>query len=318
MTPWPEHIVIELLSDTTFGRGEGTPGVVDVEVEHDAYGLPMLGGKALRGLLRDSWLSMQDHFPELHAAGQRVLGPHGDLEETAILRIGDAVIEAGARDWFISAIEREQHPLAPETILAALTEIRSQTSEERTTGAPARTTLRSTRVMLRGLTWQHHSPGLRRRNHKMPSAWLSPPSRQGTPALRATGAVGTCALRSRGISNGPGRSHAVEHELRYAPYTLSLGSPAIVTVLRGDPNSSARISSSPVRRFAALSPGARRSPGGCRTAAEVSDPDPHWRVPSARVSRAGRRTCRCRCRCSSTGTLHRHLRRDVGVGPRRG
>src|SRR5690554_4910085 len=97
MTARPERIVIELLSDTTFGRGEGTPGKVDVEVEHDAYGLPMLGGKALRGLLRDSWLSMQARFPELQVAGRRVFGPHGDLEETAILRIGDATLEAPAR-----------------------------------------------------------------------------------------------------------------------------------------------------------------------------------------------------------------------------
>jgi hypothetical protein len=38
-----------------------------------------------------------------------------------------------------------------EALLAALTEIRSQTSEERSTGAPARTTLRATRVVVRGL-----------------------------------------------------------------------------------------------------------------------------------------------------------------------
>src|SRR5690606_30147597 len=71
MTTPPTRIVIELLSDTTFGRGEGTPGTVDVEIEHDTYGLPMLGGKSLRGLLRDTWLSMQEHFPDLSDAGRR-------------------------------------------------------------------------------------------------------------------------------------------------------------------------------------------------------------------------------------------------------
>ncbi len=105
----PERLTVDLLSDTTFGRGEGTAGVVDVEVEHDAWGLPFLGGKALRGLLRDAWLSMQPHFPELCAAGRRVLGPLADLDETAILRIGDAVIEEPARSYLVAAVEREHH-----------------------------------------------------------------------------------------------------------------------------------------------------------------------------------------------------------------
>jgi len=191
MTIRPERIMIELLSDTTFGRGEGTAGAVDVEVEHDACGLPMLGGKALRGLLRDSWLSMQECFPELRVAGRRVLGPHGDLEETAILRVGDATIEESARAFFISATERQHHPLAPETILAALTEIRSQTSEERTTGAPARTTLRSARVALCGLKLV------------APLSWLEAPDPGDARCL----AMAALATRHGGLARNRGRGH---------------------------------------------------------------------------------------------------------------
>lgn len=191
MTAQPNRLVIDLLSDTTFGRGEGTAGAVDVEVEHDAFGLPLLGGKALRGLLRDSWLSMQEHFPDLQAAGRRVLGPHGDLEETAILRIGDAVMEEQARGFFVAAVEREHRPLAPEMILAALTEIRSQTSEERTTGAPARTTLRSTRVVVRGLRLE------------APLSWLSTPGAEDTRCL----ALAALATRHAGLARNRGRGH---------------------------------------------------------------------------------------------------------------
>jgi hypothetical protein len=191
MTVHTERIVIELLSDTTFGRGEGTAGAVDVEVEHDACGLPMLGGKALRGLLRDSWLSMQECFPELRVAGRRVLGPHGDLEETAILRIGDATIEESARAFFISATERQHHSLAPETLLAALTETRSQTSEERATGAPARTALRSTRVALRGLRLV------------APLSWLEAPNPGDFRCL----ALAALATRHGGLARNRGRGH---------------------------------------------------------------------------------------------------------------
>ncbi len=187
----PERIMIELLSDTTFGRGEGTPGAVDVEVEHDAHGLPMLGGKALRGLLRDSWLSMQEHFPQLQAAGRRVLGPPADLEETAILRVGDATIEESARAFFISATERLHHPIAPETILAALTEIRAQTSEDRASGAPARPTLRSTRVVVRGLKLA------------APLSWLSAPGPDDARCL----ALVALATRHGGLARNRGRGH---------------------------------------------------------------------------------------------------------------
>lgn len=62
---FPNVLHIELLSDATFGRGEGSAGEVDTEVEHDEFGIPFIGGKTVRGLLRDTWLSMRPHFPEL-------------------------------------------------------------------------------------------------------------------------------------------------------------------------------------------------------------------------------------------------------------
>jgi hypothetical protein len=187
----PSCIVIELLSDATFGGGRGTPGVVDVEIEHDGHGLPILGGKALRGLLRDSWLSMQDHFPDLLDAGRRVLGPHGDMDETAILRFGDATVEEPARAFFVAAVERARHPLPASAILEALTDIREQTSEERRTGAPAPTTLRSTRVALRELKLV------------APLSWLAEP----TPADCQCLALATLATRHAGLGRNRGRGH---------------------------------------------------------------------------------------------------------------
>lgn len=191
MTKPTERIVIELLSDTTFNRGEGTPSVVDVKVEHDAYGLPMLGGRALRGLVRDSWLTMQAHFPELAEAGCRVLGPHANLDETAILRFGDATVEQASREFFIAAVERKSHPLFPEAILAALTDIRSQTSEERSSGAPAKDTLRSVRVLLRGLQLEP------------PLLWLDEPTPQDLQCL----ALACLATKHAGLARNRGRGH---------------------------------------------------------------------------------------------------------------
>jgi hypothetical protein len=148
------HLQIELLSDATFSRGEGTAGLVDVEVEHDVGGLPFIGGRTVRGLLRDSWLSMHACFPDLADAAARVLGRSKSLDEGCRLRVGDALLPAPIREAVRLGLERQEHPLGPETVLAAFSEIRYQTAEDRGRGAPERTTLRSTRVVLRGFTFE--------------------------------------------------------------------------------------------------------------------------------------------------------------------
>lgn len=152
----PRMLRIDLLSDTTFGRGEGTAGEVDMEVEHDEHRIPFIGGKTIRGLLRDSWLSMRPHFAELHAAGNRVFGPTKRFDDQCVLRIGDAVLQHDVRDWLVAAATRkpEDQPLLPATILAACTDIRYQTAEDHRTGAPATASLRSSRVVLRTFAFE--------------------------------------------------------------------------------------------------------------------------------------------------------------------
>ncbi len=160
----PRTLHIELLSDASFGRGEGTAGEVDSEVEHDEFGIPFIGGKAVRGLLRDTWLSMRPLFPELRKAGDRVFGPTKRFlcDDVCVLRVGDALLQQDVRAWLIASATRavERDCVSRAMILAACTDIRYQTAEDRLTGAPAAGTLRSSRVVLRTfafeapLTWR--------------------------------------------------------------------------------------------------------------------------------------------------------------------
>ncbi len=152
--PSPSFLRIELLSDSTFSRGEGTAGIVDTEVERDGFGMPFIGGRAVRGLLRDSWLSMSQHFPDLEQAAERVLGRSQALDESCRLRIGDATLPTPIRTMVRRAAEREEHPLPRTAILDAFTTIRYQTAEDRESGAPEGTTLRSSRVVIRGLVFE--------------------------------------------------------------------------------------------------------------------------------------------------------------------
>lgn len=184
-----EFITIELLSDATFSNGQETPGQVDIEVEHDDMGLPYLSGKTLHGLLRNSWLSMERCFSGLARAASRVYGPIGDLQESSILRIGDALTSKDVHDWVKWAGNRAQHPVSPRDVLAALTDIRVQTSEDRKTGVAAETTLRSARVILRGLRFESSL------------TWLSEPEPDDLRCL----ALGVLGTRHAGLSSNRGR-----------------------------------------------------------------------------------------------------------------
>jgi len=145
----PQEIVIKLLSDSTIGTNYRTSGRVDIEIDYTDEGLPIIRGKIIHGLLRDSWLSMAKYFKELQRAAERILGPEGGLMERAILRIGDATLNEDVIKWAHYAVNRRENPLHPMLILESLTDVRTQTSIDQRTGSAKEGSLRSSRVILR-------------------------------------------------------------------------------------------------------------------------------------------------------------------------
>ncbi len=186
----PSRLQVELLSDTTFGRGEGTAGEVDVEADHDALGLPLIRGRLLHGLLRDAWLTMGRHFADLEGPARQVLGVEGDPAEAALLRVGDAVLPAEVRAWVRHAVGRRDHPLTPDQVLRTLTAVRRQAARDRLGGASGEG-VRSSRVVLRGLRLA------------APLDWLAPPEPGHVQVL----ALCALAVRHGGLARSRGRGH---------------------------------------------------------------------------------------------------------------
>ncbi len=188
----PSFLRIELLSDTTFSRGESS-AVADIEVERDRWGVPYIGGRTVRGLLRDSWLSMQDHFPQLHQAARRVLGDSFALDDTCRLRIGDAVLPSRMLSVVRAAAQRSRNALPAMAVLDGFSTLRYQTAEDRETGAPDETTLRSSRVVLRGFAFD------------APLLWLD----GYLPCQQDVQLLALCALATRhgGLLRNRGRGH---------------------------------------------------------------------------------------------------------------
>jgi CRISPR/Cas system CSM-associated protein Csm3 (group 7 of RAMP superfamily) len=142
-----------LLSDTTFGRGDGIAGVVDSEVEHDAAtGMPFVKGRTVKGILVESCadilyalrISQSSLVPTFEAAARRLFGqPGSTLADTGSLHIGSARLAENLR----LRIQRSNY--TPSQILEALTTVRHQTAVNTGTDRPLDNSLRTTRVVLR-------------------------------------------------------------------------------------------------------------------------------------------------------------------------
>jgi hypothetical protein len=151
-----------LLSDTTFGRGDGVAGFVDREVEHDAYGFPYLRGRTLKGLLSEECDNLIYQLPEskqsqwYNAAIQLFGGAGSTLATMAQLHIGDACLPNDLRQAVAYQIEEpfDPDPLTREQVLTSLTTIRRQTALEPEKGTPVNNSLRTIRVVLRQLQFE--------------------------------------------------------------------------------------------------------------------------------------------------------------------
>lgn len=153
------HLRLELLSDATFGRGDGVAGVVDAEVQHDEVGLPYLGGRTLKGLLGAECADIvyalglalhSDQAARWQAAEERLFGRSGAaLTGEATLRVGAARLPDDLRLALLADIrsDRSDRP-TPTDILETVTALRRQTAMDEE-GTPLENTLRTMRVVLR-------------------------------------------------------------------------------------------------------------------------------------------------------------------------
>jgi len=187
---------IKLLSDTTFGRGDGVAGLIDQEVEHDKYGFPYLRGRTLKGLLSEECDNLINVLPDESQKNYweniacKLFGiPGSKLETIAAMHVGDACLPDDLRQVVVYEIDSEQ--LTNQDVLSSLTTIRRQTAINHENGVAEKGSLRSFRVVIRKLEFQAELLFENQPNEGMLSL-LS---------------VGTLALRRLGSGRNRGRGH---------------------------------------------------------------------------------------------------------------
>lgn len=205
---------IKLLSDATFGRGDGVAGLVDQEVEHDRYGFPYLRGRTLKGLLSEECDNLITVLPDdnqrqhWQKISNRLFGiPGSTLETQAKIHVGDACLPRDLRKAIATQLDSEQDKkrrnpkykpaLTSTDILESLTTIRRQTAIDPEDGAPTEHSLRSARVILRELPFESKLLFDREINQDF----------EDDKDMLALLTVGTLALRRIGGGRNRGRGH---------------------------------------------------------------------------------------------------------------
>ncbi|XHX78396.1 MAG: RAMP superfamily CRISPR-associated protein [Stenomitos frigidus ULC029] len=187
---------IQLLSDTTFGRGDGVAGLIDQEVEHDANGFPYLRGRTLKGLLSEECDNLvavindaarRKHWQSI--AAQLFGVPGSSLNTIACMHVGDACLPEDLRHAIAQEITNKN--LTSTNVLDSLTTVRRQTAIATNTGVADPNSLRSARVVLRDLTFASF-------------LFFDEAPSEDTLTLLAAGAA---ALRRIGSGRNRGRGH---------------------------------------------------------------------------------------------------------------
>ncbi len=149
-------IKMELLSDAIPGSGEGTAGLVDTDIAHDEFGLPFIPAKRIKGILRESARDLEDVNILPQGRIEELFGKRGEKIGTAF-KISDGHLEdhSELRQFLQFCSKTKDKDLSRifnrEAVLSFYTYTRSQTSIDAEKGTAQNDTLRTFRVLKKGL-----------------------------------------------------------------------------------------------------------------------------------------------------------------------
>lgn len=141
------QLKIELLSDLCVSDGGVYNSLIDTDVCYDTYGFPYIPAKRLKGCLRECAQELNDWGKEIPI--RRIFGDKGPLSGS--LRLGNACIED------LDAYKAEVEKLLPspvacrQNVISHFTYTRTQTRLNEKTGVAEDGSLRTTRVVKKGL-----------------------------------------------------------------------------------------------------------------------------------------------------------------------
>ncbi|RMG32680.1 MAG: hypothetical protein D6732_13100, partial [Methanobacteriota archaeon] len=142
-----------LLSDTLPASGEGISGSVDMDIHYDDDGIPYIPGKRLKGILREQAEALEEIV--LQHSVNELFGTEGN-DSLTNFKLGNGKIKNyDSYRRTLSKVEEElKRSLSREEVLAWFTTVRAGTTIELDSGVAQRGTLRTMRLLRKGLVFE--------------------------------------------------------------------------------------------------------------------------------------------------------------------
>lgn len=152
MKPQKYKLTIELLSDLCASDGGSYNSLIDTDVCHDEYGFPYIPAKRIKGCLRECAMELNDWGKSIDING--LFGSPGAEINGSKIQMGNAYI-VGYEEKKDEVKENQRSPLYhPQLVLQQYTSLRSQTAISQETGVADPHSLRTIRVINKGLVFQ--------------------------------------------------------------------------------------------------------------------------------------------------------------------
>lgn len=142
---------IELLSDLCVADGGVYNSSINTDVCQDEFGLPYIPAKRIKGCLRECAQELADWGDDVSPA--KLFGGKGDKENAGKVRIADAYLRNYAE--LVKEIQGGNRVIYhPQNVLKNYTYIRTQTSIDKDNGTAKENSLRTMRVINKGLIFE--------------------------------------------------------------------------------------------------------------------------------------------------------------------
>lgn len=162
---------IELLSDAIFSGGESIVSISDIDVLYDDYKVPYYKGKSIKGNIRecadiivknqkeyDFELAQKNQESIVTLFGKKYYKDgsddqfkYRDDQTQGILKFENASLDENIKQNLMYLVDKGE--LKKEEIISSLTDIRYATRIDRKTGTAKKTSLRSMRVLNKGIVF---------------------------------------------------------------------------------------------------------------------------------------------------------------------
>lgn len=147
------NIKLELLSDASPGSGEGLASIIDSDINYDIYGVPFIPSKRLKGVFRDSALDLEK-LGLLKNTIKDLFGEMGSIDSSSFRISNGYLLELESIKSFFNKYNDSKDFKSifnQQSILDYYSYLRSQTSINYETGVAEHNSLRTMRVLKKGL-----------------------------------------------------------------------------------------------------------------------------------------------------------------------